>query len=94
MFPGLTFRRTYDRLTEGRAGRTADLEYLQILLLAASTMETDVEAALELLLEAGECPDIDLVKALIGAEASECPSIEIGVVDLSEFDALLKEEWA
>jgi hypothetical protein len=39
LFPSLTFRRAYDALTERLDAWKADLEYLRILHLAASTME-------------------------------------------------------
>ena len=45
MFPSLVFRRAYDALTE-RSEKWADLEYIRILHLAATTMQCEVEAAL------------------------------------------------
>src|SRR5262249_50189505 len=45
LYPSLTFRRAYDRL-RGWRGERADVEYVRILHLAASTMESLVEAAL------------------------------------------------
>jgi hypothetical protein len=47
MFPALTFRRTYDAIREVHFGERGDLEYLRILHLATSTIEADVEAALD-----------------------------------------------
>ena len=52
MFPTMTFRLAYDALREWR-GERADVEYVRILHLAATTMETMVDSALALLLEAG-----------------------------------------
>ena len=52
MFPTMTFRLAYDALREWR-GERADVEYVRILHLAATTMETTVDSALALLLEAG-----------------------------------------
>ncbi|MCP5109738.1 MAG: IS21 family transposase, partial [bacterium] len=63
LFPSVTFRRSYDRLHEGRVERAADLEYLRILHLAASTMESEVETALELLLGEGEVPLYERVRS-------------------------------
>ena len=66
LFPSLTFRRAYDLLSEALASvREADINYLRILHLAASTMESDVETALELLLEEGTLPEANLVKDLV-----------------------------
>ena len=52
MFPTMTFRLAYDALREWR-GERADVEYVRILHLAATTMECTVDSALALLLEAG-----------------------------------------
>ena len=50
LFPSLAFRRTYDRLVEGKPER-AEKEYLAILHHAAMGSEQDVEAALEQLFD-------------------------------------------
>ena len=52
MFPTMTFRLAYDALKRWR-GERADVEYVRILHLAATTMESTVDSALALLLEAG-----------------------------------------
>ena len=52
MFPTGTFRLAYDALREWR-GERADVDYVRILHLAATTMESEVDRALGLLLEAG-----------------------------------------
>ena len=57
-----TFRRCYDALCE-RSTRSADLEYVRILHLAATTMESQVEVAIAVLIEAGEVPEYERVKA-------------------------------
>ncbi len=46
LFPSLVFRRAYDALVDAR-GERADVEYVRILHLAASTMQSDVEKVLE-----------------------------------------------
>jgi hypothetical protein len=48
--------------------RKADLEYLRILHLAASTLESEVEAALALLLEAEQGISLERVKALVESQ--------------------------
>ena len=53
----MQFRLTYDALKEWR-GERADVEYVRILHLAATTMEANVDSALSLLLEAGISPSI------------------------------------
>jgi hypothetical protein len=92
LFPSLTFRRGYDALREAMVERQADINYLRILHLAASTMECDVEAAVAMLLEAGQLPDADTVKALVSPEPPAIPELDIPAVDLAAYDELITEE--
>lgn len=91
LFPTLVFRRAYDALTQKQAGRAADLEYLRILHLAASTLESEVEAALALLLSEGKLSSADQVKALVTPVTLQVPVLPVPTVDLSSYDALLSE---
>lgn len=91
LFPSLIFRRAYDALAEGRSERKADLEYLRLLHLAASTSETEVEAAVQLLLDEGEGPSSERVKQLVAPAEPEIPQLEVPSVDLHGYDALLEE---
>lgn len=92
MFPSLVFRRAYDALNE-RSEKWADLEYIRILHLAATTMQCEVEAALEAMLQAGEVPESDVVKARIGALRSpQCPQVHVTTPDLDAYDELLSGE--
>jgi transposase InsO family protein len=92
LFPTLAFRRAYDALSAAHAGIQADVEYLKLLHLAASTMESEVEAALALLLDAGRCPDSTQVKALVQPREAADPVDLVAVphVDLGAYDALLR----
>ncbi|MCP3998843.1 MAG: transposase family protein, partial [bacterium] len=91
LFPSPVFRRAYDLLVQSLATRRkADIEYLRILHLAASTMESDVEAALELLHESAVVPTADCVKALVSPEQPDVPVMRLPDVDLSSFDELLE----
>jgi hypothetical protein len=92
LFPSLTFRRAYDALGERLDAWKADIEYLRILHLAASTMESEVEAALVELLEVGQCPEADAVKRAVAPEKIEVPEMEVPSVDLRSYDALLAED--
>jgi transposase InsO family protein len=95
LFPSVTFRRAYDALVAGGCERDADREYLRILHLAATTMESQVEAVLELLLTEQRLTSSDPVKALVAPkEPAEVPSLQTPQVDLSEYDGLLSEEVA
>ena len=89
MFPSVVFRRAYDAILGERAGVRADLEYLRILHLAASTLEADVQAALGLLLAEGRPVTVDAVKAITsGAVRNEVPDLEPPEVDLGAYDVL------
>ena len=89
MFPTVTFRRTYDRLCEELTESAADLHYLRILHLAASTMEHDVELALQLFLEQGLRPTFDDVKALVAPAKPSVPALAPLDPDLTTYDKLL-----
>jgi hypothetical protein len=89
LFPSLTFRRAYDALSEAHSGWVADVDYLRILHLAASTMEADVEAALELIAEQGQVPRIERVKALVAPDMPQVPEMAAYEVDLDDYDGLL-----
>jgi hypothetical protein len=92
LFPSLTFRRAYDALTERGDAWKADIEYLRILHLAASTMESAVEQVLVQLLDAGECPGADVLKRLVAPETIAVPALEIPAVDLTSYDHLLADD--
>ena len=91
LFPNPVFRRAYDMLIESmKSERDADIHYLRILHLAASTMEFEVEAAIELLIAEGVVPEIDHVKALVSPEMPEHPNVTIPEVNLSSYDGLFE----
>lgn len=88
LFPTLTFRLAYDAL-RARRGDRADVEYVRILHLAASTMETRVERALTTLLARDEAFDYAAVKQLANPETPAIPTLSIGEPDLLAYDALI-----
>jgi hypothetical protein len=88
LFPTLAFRRAYDALQERFDGRKADVEYLRILHLAASTMQANVDAVLVELLDHGESFDAGTVKDRVQPAKPEVPELEPHVVSLGEYDAL------
>ena len=88
LFPTLTFRRAYDALLQDR-GERADIEYVRILHLAASTMETDVEGALEDLLSRGKPVDYAAVKALAAPSNAPVPEVHVPPPNPAEYDFLL-----
>jgi hypothetical protein len=88
LFPSLVFRRGYDALRDSRGDR-ADVEYVRILHLAASTSERAVEAALSEMLERGTRFDYVAIKAVAHPDAPVIPTVSIGEPDLACYDALL-----
>lgn len=93
MFPSLVFRRAYDAIQTPHRGTAGDLEYLRILHLAASTLQVDVEAALESLFGKDQPITADGVKALVivDSQRTEVPALALPEIDLSAYDALLTE---
>ncbi|MBW1688163.1 MAG: IS21 family transposase [Deltaproteobacteria bacterium] len=90
LFPTLTFRRTYDVLVESLTGWEADVEYLRVLHLAARTLESEVETALELLLTDKTLPLADHVRALVEPATPRVPELTVPTVDLSTYDGLFE----
>lgn len=97
MYPTNVFRIAFDKLTSVHGERNGLLDYLRILKLATETMESEVEAALSLVLES-----VDLkvcykeVEALVNAEKKSLTDIIVGelVPDLTSYDDLIKGENA
>ena len=85
LFPTMHFRLAYDALREWR-GERADVEYVRILHLAATTMEANVDSALSLLLETGKPFDYAAVRDLAEPRPPEAPVLipvrEAGPEDL------------
>ena len=89
LFPTMNFRRAYDALREWR-GERADVEYVRILHLAATTMEATADSALSLLLEAGEPFDYGVVRDLAEPRPPQAPELTLaGRPDLKVYDSLL-----
>lgn len=93
LFPTTVFRRAYDALAESSLSEwRTDVEYIRILYLAATTMESQVEAALCILMKQGELPREKAVKKLIITEQPETPHLDQPEVDISSYDDLLTSE--
>jgi hypothetical protein len=88
LFPTLAFRRAYDALRTTHGDR-ADVEYVRILHLAASTMERDVELALIALCANGERFDFATVNAKVKPATTTIPEMAPLLPDLTIYDALL-----
>lgn len=92
LFPSLTFRQAYDALCEALTEWAATVDYLRILHLAASTMEADVEVALDLLLEQKQVPRLERVMALVSPSTPAVPDMPAYDVKLEDYDALIVGE--
>jgi hypothetical protein len=88
LFPSLVFRRAYDALVRWH-GHRADVEYVRILHLAASTFEATVERALASLLVSDERFDYAAVKAIANPETPQVPVLHVPEPDLRIYDQLL-----
>jgi hypothetical protein len=93
LFPSLLFRRAWEQLNRWKSPRRADLAYLRILRLAARTMESEVSAALEVLLATpGPWNETD-VERLVEPEAIPVPELVCAEVQLQQYDRLLSEVY-
>ncbi len=89
MFPTRTFRLAYDALRTCR-GERADVEYVRILHLAATTMESDVDRVLKGLLRSEESFNYTTVRRLFTPDPPAIPGLRLkGTVDLKVYDRLL-----
>jgi hypothetical protein len=96
LFPSVTFRRAYDAIQAAKPGIKGDVEYLRILHLAASTMESDVEQALVALLAERTVVTAEATKkrCMQASDSNGLPSVpalEAPRVDLAAYDMLLEE---
>lgn len=89
MFPSLVFRQAFDAL--GRSSPSqATSQYLRLLHLAAGTSESEVAAAIGALLEQGQVPAFDSVRALLPARPSQPAELTApATIDLAVYDALM-----
>jgi transposase len=92
LFPTTRFRMAYDQLRKNQPLKCAK-EYLQILYLAATELEVDVDNALRILFDRGQSISLDAVKTTMeekgGQDKFWFQNISVSSVDLSSFDQLL-----
>jgi hypothetical protein len=94
LFPTMVFRQAWEALCARLPPRRADLAYLRILKLAATTLEVTVAAVLATLLAGTEPWDDGTVAAQVRPPLDLPPTITTGVVDLRRYDALLSDTAA
>lgn len=88
LFPTPAFRQAYDLLTQWR-GERGDIEYVRVLHLAASTIESRVDQALIELMESEKRFDYAAVQAAAAPQSSRVPDIKPKTPDLKKFDLLI-----
>jgi transposase InsO family protein len=93
LFPTPVFRAACEALQAMLPEYLADLEYLRVLELAATTLETDVEAALQELMAKGVLPRAESVRDLVAPRQTSLPELQVTPVDLTSYDGLLVECW-
>lgn len=62
-----------------------------MLFLAATTMQSDVQEALDLLLQHGERITVDAVKELLSPATSSVPQLQPYEPELTSYNALLSQ---
>ena len=67
----------------------ADVEYVRLLYLAATTSERRVEATLRAKLDAGDPCDYAAVQAQVRPPVPTIPVVHVPRPDLAQYDALL-----
>lgn len=91
LFPTDVFRRAFELLDEALDQRKADIEYLRILHLAATTMESEVEQALQQQMASGSLPSAEEIQDLVEPVEPEVPELAVPVAELATYDELLTE---
>lgn len=91
LFPRRVFRQAWEQLQQWHSPRRADLLYLQILHLAARTLEDNVALALELLVQNDQPWSVEDVKQLLEPQPIPVPLLASGTVELRQYDQLLTE---
>lgn len=88
LFLSALFQRAYERLDATLSPWSADMNYLQVVLLARDTCLHDVERALSELEAAEELPRFERVLALAVSEQPTRPDVEVGELELTSYDEL------
>ena len=89
LFPTQTFKQAYDAIHRWRGDR-ADVEYVRILYMAATTLESEVDHALSILLEEGSPFGFLDVRDLASPVVPHLPAlVSLAPPDLKIYDALL-----
>jgi hypothetical protein len=92
LFPRLIFRQAWEQLEQWHSPRKADLTYLRVLRLAARHCESEVAAALSLLLASTtRWNDLDVEQLLPPQVLAPAPVVAPPEINLTQYDGLLQE---
>jgi hypothetical protein len=91
LFPTRTFRLAFEALNGALDQRQAEIEYLRLLHLAATTMESEVDRELRRHLDVGALPSADEVRERVAPIETEIPDVCVPDAELSTYDELLSE---
>ena len=95
LFPREAYRRTWERLTEKLTQRQACRSMVGLLELAAKDgVEALLAARLEVLLAAGELPDLEALRAQFAPRQTQLPAVCVDIPSPESYDALLDEAVA
>ena len=85
------FRKAHAALQAADPGVKGDAAYLRLLLLAASTLQSDVETAMTLLMEQGKLPTADAAKDILELnQRPQVPDMPEPHVNLADYDQLIQ----
>jgi len=94
LFPGVIFRKVYDRWVAELGEHRGERDYLHLLKLAADTSLSEVEQALEKRMASGELLTLDTVRREMPVSGFEPMALAQPVASLSEYDLLLESVTA
>lgn len=89
LFPTVVFRRVYDKLIKTHPVNGTK-QYLQILHLAAVNSESEVEAAISILMESKIAPTINRIKELLYIKSQAKVVVHVDQPVVKQYDSLLE----
>jgi hypothetical protein len=89
LFPTVVFRKLYDRLVKTYPVNGTK-QYLQILHLAAMNSESEVEAAISILMEGKIAPTINRIKELLYIKSQAKVEVHVDQPVVKQYDSLLE----
>jgi hypothetical protein len=90
LFPGVLFRKVYDRWVADLGEHRGERDYLHLVKLAADTSLSEVEEALGRMMASGVILTLDTIRRALPGSGFEPMDLEQPVASLSEYDLLLE----